>query len=159
MLTIYYTTQFKKDFKRVKKQHKDLPKMQAIVEHLVDDLVDPEAHSVTYLAAAMAQVQDVRTHIDKDMQTFAAAKAAELRKAQEAEAAKAEDSKEPRHKEVFDAKSDVVDELSKGGSVGMDADGSRVELKEVTGDDDDNVFDGDVKVVDDPDDVTGGPDA
>lgn len=36
MLTIYYTTRFKKDFKRVKKQHKNLTKLQTVIEILVD---------------------------------------------------------------------------------------------------------------------------
>lgn len=43
MLTIYYTTQFKKDFKKVKKQYKDLAKLQAIIEILVDEKpLDPQ---------------------------------------------------------------------------------------------------------------------
>ena len=35
MLDIHYTTQFKKDFKRIKKQHKDLSILQFIIEDLV----------------------------------------------------------------------------------------------------------------------------
>ncbi len=31
----HYTTQFKKDYKRVKKQNKDLDKLRAIIENLV----------------------------------------------------------------------------------------------------------------------------
>ena len=43
MLTIYYATQFKKDFKRVGKQHKDLPKLQAVIEILVnEEPLDPQ---------------------------------------------------------------------------------------------------------------------
>ncbi len=43
MLTIYYTTQFKKDFKRAKKQHKDLAKLLTIIEILVDEKpLDPQ---------------------------------------------------------------------------------------------------------------------
>jgi len=37
LLKIFYTTQFKKDFKRAKKQHKDLDKLQTIVEILVNE--------------------------------------------------------------------------------------------------------------------------
>ena len=37
MLTIYYTTRFKKDFKRIKKQRKNLDKLQTVIEILVDE--------------------------------------------------------------------------------------------------------------------------
>ncbi len=37
MLTIYYSTQFKKDFKRAKKQQKDLSKLQTVIEILVNE--------------------------------------------------------------------------------------------------------------------------
>ncbi|MCI5194047.1 MAG: type II toxin-antitoxin system YafQ family toxin [Candidatus Electrothrix sp. AU1_5] len=37
MLTIYYTTRFKKDFKRIKKQRKNLGKLQTVIETLVDE--------------------------------------------------------------------------------------------------------------------------
>jgi mRNA interferase YafQ len=37
LLTIYYATQFKEDFKRVKKQHKDLSKLQTVIEILVNE--------------------------------------------------------------------------------------------------------------------------
>jgi len=37
LLTIYYTTQFKKDYKRIKKQHKDLAKLQSVIESLVNE--------------------------------------------------------------------------------------------------------------------------
>ena len=37
MLTIFYTTRFKKDFKRIKKQHKDMNKLQAVIETLVNE--------------------------------------------------------------------------------------------------------------------------
>ena len=37
MLTIYYTTRFKRDFKRIRKQHKNLSKLQAVIELLVDE--------------------------------------------------------------------------------------------------------------------------
>ncbi|MBT4290707.1 type II toxin-antitoxin system mRNA interferase toxin, RelE/StbE family [Candidatus Falkowbacteria bacterium] len=37
MLTIYYSTQFKKDCKRVKKQHKELSKFQTTIEILVNE--------------------------------------------------------------------------------------------------------------------------
>ena len=33
-MTIYYTTQFKKDYKRIKKQNKDLDKIRTVVEAL-----------------------------------------------------------------------------------------------------------------------------
>ena len=33
-MTIYYTTQFKKDYKRIKKQNKDLDKLRTVVEAL-----------------------------------------------------------------------------------------------------------------------------
>lgn len=34
-MKIYYTNQFKKDYKRVKKQHKDLIKLRAVIDKLV----------------------------------------------------------------------------------------------------------------------------
>ena len=34
-MKIHYTTQFKKDYKRVKKQNKDLDKLRAVIEKLV----------------------------------------------------------------------------------------------------------------------------
>ncbi len=34
-MNLHYTTQFKKDYKRVKKQNKDLNKLRAIIEKLV----------------------------------------------------------------------------------------------------------------------------
>ncbi|WLE97558.1 MAG: type II toxin-antitoxin system YafQ family toxin [Candidatus Electrothrix communis] len=37
MLTIYYTTRFKRDFKRIRKKHKNLRKLQAVIELLVDE--------------------------------------------------------------------------------------------------------------------------
>ena len=36
MLEINYTTQFKKDFKRIKKQHKDFSILQFVIEELVN---------------------------------------------------------------------------------------------------------------------------
>ena len=33
-MNIYYTTQFKKDYKRIKKQNKDLNKLKAVIEVL-----------------------------------------------------------------------------------------------------------------------------
>ncbi len=37
MLKINYTNQFKKDYKRVKRQHKDLSKLQVVIELLVNE--------------------------------------------------------------------------------------------------------------------------
>ena len=37
MLNINFTTQFKKDYKRVKKQKKDLSKLKAVIESLVHE--------------------------------------------------------------------------------------------------------------------------
>ncbi|MBF0288291.1 MAG: type II toxin-antitoxin system YafQ family toxin [SAR324 cluster bacterium] len=43
MLNIFYTSQFKKDYKRVKKQHKDLSKIQHVIECLVnEEPLDPK---------------------------------------------------------------------------------------------------------------------
>jgi len=43
LLTIYYTTQFKKDFKRAKKLHKDLAKLHTVIEILVGEKpLDPQ---------------------------------------------------------------------------------------------------------------------
>lgn len=40
---LHYTTQFKKDYKRVKKQNKDLAKLRALIEKLVaGQLLDPK---------------------------------------------------------------------------------------------------------------------
>lgn len=42
MLNIQYTTQFKKDFKKLKKQHKDLSKLQSVIEILaIPEPLDP----------------------------------------------------------------------------------------------------------------------
>ncbi len=35
-MILHYTTQFKKDYKKVKKQNKDLSKLKVIIERLVD---------------------------------------------------------------------------------------------------------------------------
>ena len=35
-MNIHYTTQFKKDFKRIKKQNKDLSKLRIVIEQLVE---------------------------------------------------------------------------------------------------------------------------
>ena len=34
-MNLYYTTRFKKDYKRIKKQNKDLAKLKAVIENLV----------------------------------------------------------------------------------------------------------------------------
>ena len=34
-MNLYYTTRFKKDYKRIKKQNKDLAKLKAVIESLV----------------------------------------------------------------------------------------------------------------------------
>ena len=36
MLNIHYTIQIKKDYKRIKKQHKDISKLQFVIEELVN---------------------------------------------------------------------------------------------------------------------------
>ena len=42
MLTIYYTTRFKRDFKRIRKKHKNMSKLQVVIELLVDEkTLDP----------------------------------------------------------------------------------------------------------------------
>ncbi len=41
MLNIQYTTQFKKDFKRIKKQQKDLSKLQYVIEELANEIQLP----------------------------------------------------------------------------------------------------------------------
>ncbi len=49
-MNIYYTTQFKKDYKRLKRQNKDLAKMQSIIRLLVNGQpLDPKYkdHSLT----------------------------------------------------------------------------------------------------------------
>jgi len=38
-LNIHYTTQFKKDYKRIKKQNKNLDKLKAIIEKLINGKV------------------------------------------------------------------------------------------------------------------------
>jgi mRNA interferase YafQ len=44
-LNIHYTTQFKKDYKRIKKQNKDLSKLRAVIERLAaGKLLDPNYH-------------------------------------------------------------------------------------------------------------------
>ncbi len=35
-MILHYTTQFKKDYKKIKKQNKDLSKLRVIIEKLVD---------------------------------------------------------------------------------------------------------------------------
>jgi mRNA interferase YafQ len=42
-LNIYYTTQFKRDYKRIKKQKKDLVQLKAVIEKLAaGDKLEPE---------------------------------------------------------------------------------------------------------------------
>ena len=44
-MNIHYTTQFKKDYKRIKKQNKDLSKLRTVIEKLADgQLLEPEYH-------------------------------------------------------------------------------------------------------------------
>ena len=44
-MNIYYTTQFKKDYKRIKKQNKDLKKLQTVIQLLsTDQLLDKKYH-------------------------------------------------------------------------------------------------------------------
>ncbi len=38
-MNIHYTTQFKKDYKRIKKQNKDLSKIRGVIEKLASDQV------------------------------------------------------------------------------------------------------------------------
>lgn len=38
-MNIHYTTQFKKDYKRIKKQNKDLSKIRVVIEKLAQDQV------------------------------------------------------------------------------------------------------------------------
>jgi mRNA interferase YafQ len=41
-LNLYYTTQFKKDYKRIKKQNKDLVKLKIVIENLIKgNLLEP----------------------------------------------------------------------------------------------------------------------
>jgi mRNA interferase YafQ len=41
---LVYTTQFRRDFKRVQKQHKDMPKLRAVIELLVAGEPLPEKY-------------------------------------------------------------------------------------------------------------------
>ncbi len=44
-MNIHYTTQFKKDYKRIKKQNKDLSKLRTAIEKLaVGQLLEPRYH-------------------------------------------------------------------------------------------------------------------
>ena len=44
-MNIHYTTQFKKDYKRIKKQNKDLSKLRTVLEKLADgQLLEPKYH-------------------------------------------------------------------------------------------------------------------
>lgn len=49
-MNIHYTTQFKKDYKRVKKQNKDLSKLRIVIEQLVEER-----------SLGLAQVQNIAT--------------------------------------------------------------------------------------------------
>ena len=41
-MTLYYATQFKKDYKKVKKQNKDIDKLKAVIRRLVSgQLLEP----------------------------------------------------------------------------------------------------------------------
>jgi mRNA interferase YafQ len=41
-LNLYYTTQFKKDYKRIKKQNKDVVKLKIVIENLIKgNLLEP----------------------------------------------------------------------------------------------------------------------
>ncbi len=44
-MNIHYTTQFKKDYKRIRKQNKDLLKLRTVIEKLdAGQLLDPKYH-------------------------------------------------------------------------------------------------------------------
>ncbi len=44
-MNIHYTTQFKKDYKRIKKQNKDLSKLRTVIEILTaGQLLEPKYH-------------------------------------------------------------------------------------------------------------------
>ena len=44
-MNIYYSTQFKKDYKRIRKQNKDLYKLRAVIEILASgQLLEPKYH-------------------------------------------------------------------------------------------------------------------
>jgi mRNA interferase YafQ len=44
-LNIYYTTQFKKDYKKIKKHNKDLNKLQDVIDKLFNGIeLDPKHH-------------------------------------------------------------------------------------------------------------------
>ena len=41
-MNLYYTTQFKKDYKRIKKQNKDVVKLKIVIENLIKgSLIEP----------------------------------------------------------------------------------------------------------------------
>ena len=44
-MNLHYTTQFKKDYKRIRKQNKDLSKIRTVIERLAaGQLLEPKSH-------------------------------------------------------------------------------------------------------------------
>ena len=63
-MTIYYTTQFKKDYKRIKKQNKKLSKLKFIIDKLVEgDQLEPK-HRDHQLTGELKGYRDC--HIEPD---------------------------------------------------------------------------------------------
>jgi len=63
-LTIYYTTQFKKDYKRIKKQNKDLDKLKTVIELLSSSNALDEKYSDHQLSGKWKGHRDC--HIEPD---------------------------------------------------------------------------------------------
>lgn len=63
-MNIYYTTQFKKDYKRIKKQNKDLDKLKVVIEALVSGEVLDERYQDHKLSGEWKEHRDC--HIEPD---------------------------------------------------------------------------------------------
>ena len=63
-MNIRYTTQFKKDYKRLKKQHKDLEKLKVLIEILLSDQPLDPVYRDNALSGNWSKYRDC--HIEPD---------------------------------------------------------------------------------------------
>lgn len=63
-MNIFYSTQFKKDYKRVKKQEKDLKKLKTVIELILSDQPLPKSYRDHQLTGQWKEHRDC--HIEPD---------------------------------------------------------------------------------------------
>ena len=63
-MNIYYTTQFKKDYKKIKKQNKDITKIEFVIKELASSKVLDQKHKDHQLSGRWKEHRDC--HIEPD---------------------------------------------------------------------------------------------